>query len=217
MPDSGRSPSGSGSSGLSPIFRISINGNDAIAAACGWLAHSAMLRTMPPRTAGGDDRLLEFERVPTGDGAAHRITALLAAEYTECGGAVVREVRVDIAPPAVFGRIHTHHLIAFVSDLGAVDFEVMAAAQRSHGLPQIDRSLLAPAAAQFPQIGGCEPGRGKSRGAGRTDAERGRQDRVGAAADLDVFQPVLGPAGNRQDRAQRVIGHFCSPSQTDAC
>ena len=83
----------------------------------------------------------------------------------------------------------------------------MPAAQRGDRLAQIDRDLLAPAAAQFPQIGGGEPGRGKRRGAGGADAERGRQYRVGAAGDLDLAGPLLGPAGDRHNRAQGVVSH----------
>ena len=83
----------------------------------------------------------------------------------------------------------------------------MAAAQRGDGLAQIDRDLLAAAGAQFPQIGGGEAGRGERRGAGRADAERRRQDRVGAAGDLDRARPLFGPAGDRQNRAQRVMCH----------
>ena len=48
MPDSGRSPSGSFSGELAPIWTISSNGSEATAAACGCLAHSSIVRTMPP-------------------------------------------------------------------------------------------------------------------------------------------------------------------------
>ena len=48
MPDSGRSPSGNGSGGASPMRSISSNGSDATAADCGCCAHSAMERTIPP-------------------------------------------------------------------------------------------------------------------------------------------------------------------------
>ena len=83
----------------------------------------------------------------------------------------------------------------------------MAAAQRGDRLAQVDRDLLAAPGAQFPEIGGGEPGRGERRGTGRTDAERRRQYRVGAAGDLDRAGPLLGPAGDRQDRAQCVVCH----------
>ena len=48
MPESGRSPVGSGSEVLSPMRMISISGSAATAAACGCLAHSACVRAMPP-------------------------------------------------------------------------------------------------------------------------------------------------------------------------
>ena len=78
---------------------------------------------------GGDDRLLEFERVPFRDGAAHRVLVLLAAEHAQRGGAVVREIGVDIAPAAVLRRIDAHHRVALGRDLGPVHHEIVAAAQ----------------------------------------------------------------------------------------
>jgi hypothetical protein len=53
-----------------------------------------MLRTMP----GGDDRFLELERIPLRDGPSHRLAVFLAAKDAQRGGAVVREVRMDVAP-----------------------------------------------------------------------------------------------------------------------
>src|ERR1700730_5156063 len=120
--------------------------------------------------AGGDDRLLELARIPTCYGLSHRLAVFLAAEDAERRGAVVREVGVDIAPTAVLGRIHAHHPIALVPDLGAVHFEIMPAAQRGDRLAQIDRDTLAPAGAQFPEVGGGETGGGECRRTGRTDA-----------------------------------------------
>ena len=83
----------------------------------------------------------------------------------------------------------------------------MPAAQRGDRLAQIDRDILAPAGAQFPEIGSGETGGGEGRRTGRPDAERRRQHRIGAAGDLDRAAPLLGPAGDRQDRAQRVMCH----------
>jgi hypothetical protein len=68
MPDSRRSPSGNFSGGLSPIFRISISGNEAIAAACGCWAHSPMLRTISAGALIGDERFF--------DPPAHLVIAL---------------------------------------------------------------------------------------------------------------------------------------------
>ena len=48
MPESGRSPAGSGSGVLSPMRMISMSGNAATVAPCGCLAHSACVRAMPP-------------------------------------------------------------------------------------------------------------------------------------------------------------------------
>ena len=92
MPDSGRSPSGSFSGGLSPILTISISGSEAIAAACGCCAHSAMRAHHAAGALGGDDRLLELERVPLRHRLAHRLAVFRHAEHAQRGGAVVREV-----------------------------------------------------------------------------------------------------------------------------
>ena len=84
-------------------------------------------------------------------------------------------------------------------------------------MAQIDRDLLAAAGAQFPEIGGGEAGRGERRGARRPDAERRRQDRVGAAGDLDRARPLLGPAGDGKivrnaSCAMVEISPICGPA-----
>ena len=40
------------------------------------------------------------------------------------------------------------------------------------------------------------------------DAERRRQDRIGAAGDLDRAGAFLGPAGDRKNRTQSTIDHM---------
>ena len=102
---------------------------------------------------GGDDRLFEFERVPFGDRLAHRLLVLGDAQHFERGGAMVREIGVDVAPAPVLGRVHAHDRVALVRDLGLFHLEVMAAAQRRGGAPRIDGDPLLLAAAQFPEIG----------------------------------------------------------------
>ena len=113
---------------------------------------------------------------------------------------------MDVAPAAVLGRVHAHHRVAVASRPGAVHLQIMPAAQRGDRLAQIDRDLLAAAGAQLPEIGGGEPGCRECSGTGRTDAKRRRQHRVGAAGDLDRAGPLLGPAGDRQDRHPTIIG-----------
>src|ERR1700730_4639855 len=80
--------------------------------------------------AGGDDRLLELEGIPTCYGLSHRLAVFLAAKDAQRGGAVVREVGMDVAPAAVLGRIHAHHRVAVVPDLGAVPLQIMPDATR---------------------------------------------------------------------------------------
>ncbi len=155
---------------------------------------------------GGDDRLLELERIPFGDRLAHRLLFLRHVEHLQRGGAVVREIRVDVAPVPVLGRVHAHDRVALVRDLGLFHLQVMAAAQRGGGATGIDRRFLLAPGAQLPQIADREADRRQAGGAGLADLERGRQDRIAAAGDLDRAGAFLGPANDRQDRAQSVMG-----------
>ena len=72
--------------------------------------------------------VVEFERIPIRDRSPHRLAILLAAKHAQRGGAMVREIGMDVAPAASFRRIHAHHRITLVSDFAAVHFEIMAAA-----------------------------------------------------------------------------------------
>ena len=91
-----------------------------------------------------------------------------------------------------------------VETRAVAQLHVVAAAQRRGGLAHIDGDLLAPAGAQLPQIGGGEAGRRQRRGAGHADAERRRQDRIGAAGEGDVGRGIGGPSDGRQDLAQGI-------------
>ena len=156
---------------------------------------------------GGDDRLLELERVPLRHRLAHRLAIFRHAEHAEGGGAMVREIAVEIAPAAVLGRIDAHDRVALGRHGRAVHLHVVPAAERGGRLARIDRDLLATPGAQLPQIGDGEADRRERGGTGLADAERRRQDRIGAAGDLDRAGALLGPAGDRQQRAQSIIGH----------
>src|SRR5215469_14831065 len=106
----------------------------------------------PAGATGGDDCLLELESIPFRDRLSHSFAVILAAEDPQRSGTVVRKIGMDITPATVFGRIHAHHWIALVPDLGAVYLQIMPAAQRRDGLAQIDRHLLTATRAQFPKI-----------------------------------------------------------------
>ena len=212
-PDAGERPVALGQRfrRASPILTISISGSEAIAAACGCLAHSSMRAHHAARALGGDDRLLELERVPLRHRLAHRVAILRNAEHAQRGGAMVREIAVDIAPAAVLRRIDAHHRVALGRHRRAVHLQVMAAAQRRGGVARYRPRPPAAPGAQLPQIGDREPGRGERGGARLADPERRRQYRIGAAGDLDAPARVLGPAGDRQDGAQRFIDHVWIP------
>ena len=207
MPDNGRSPSGS-------CFRRAVADLDDL--------HQRQrgdrggLRMLRPFVHGahhaagafrGDDRLLELERVPLRHRLAHRLAIFRHAEHAESGGAMVREIAVEIAPAAILSRIDAHHRVALGRHGRPVHLHVLSAAQRGGRLAGIDRDLLAAPGAQLPQIGDGEADRRERGGAGLADAERRRQYRIGAAGDLDRAGALLGPAGDRQQRAQSIIGH----------
>ena len=160
-----------------------------------------------PGALRGDDRLLEFERVPLRHRLAHRLAIFRHAEHAEGGGTMVREIAVEIAPAAVLGRIDAHHRVALGRHGRPVHLHITPAAERGGRLAGIDRDLLATPGAQFPQIGDGEADRRERGGTGLADAERRRQDRIGTAGDLDRTGAFLGPAGDRQQRAQSIIGH----------
>jgi len=171
-----------------------------------------MLRTMPPGALGGDDRLLQFERIPFGDRGAHRRLVFGAAEHAERGGAMVGEIGVDITEVPVLGRIHTHHRIALVRDFCLFHLEVMAAAQRRGRAAGVDRDALLLAAAQFPEVADRQPDRTETGCAGLTYLERGRQDRVQPAGNFDRAGALRIETGGGQDRAQSVMRHDAYPS-----
>ena len=133
-----------------------------------------------PGALRGDDRLLEFEGVPLRHRLAHRRALFWHAEHAEGGGTMVREIAVEIAPAAVLGRINPHHGITLGRYWRPVHLHVTPTAERGSRLAGIDRDLLAPPGAQFPQIGDGEADRRERRGTGLADAERRRQDRIGS-------------------------------------
>ena len=110
---------------------------------------------------------------------------------------MVREVAVQIAPAAVLGGIDAHHRVALGRHGRPVHLHVVPAAERGGRLAGIDRDLLTTPGAQLPQIGDGEADRRERGGAGLADAERRRQDRIGAAGDLDRAGALLAPAGDR--------------------
>ena len=207
MPDSGRVPAGSGSGGaVADLHDLQQRqrgdgGGLRMLGPFGVRAHHAA------GAFGGDDRFLQVGGVPVQHGLRHRFAVFRHAEHAQSGGAMIGEIGVHVAPAAIFGGIDAHDGVAPGGDLAVAELHVVAAAQRRGGVAHIDGDRLAPAGAHFPQIGGGEAGRGQSRGAGHADAERGRQDRVGAAGDLNRRRAIGRYSGGGQDRAQGVVRH----------
>ena len=82
------------------------------------MAHDA-LRTILPITGWPEERARAVEITGGAD-------PVLPTPFRI--GAVVREIGVDVAPAAVFGRVHTHYRVAVSPDLGAVHLQIMPAA-----------------------------------------------------------------------------------------
>src|SRR5262249_44312651 len=137
----------------------------------------------------------------------HRLGIFGHAQNLERGGTMVREVAVEVAPPAIFGRIDTDDRVAPEIHVGPVHLQVTPAAQRRRGLAGIYCYLLATPRAQFPEGGGGKADRGKRRHSRFGDAKGRRQYRIGAAGDLDRAGALFGPAGDRKYGAQSVVRH----------
>src|SRR5438093_934886 len=78
----------------------------------------------------GNDRLLELERIPLRHRLTHGLAILRHAEHAERGGAMVREVAVEVAPASVLGRIDAHHRVALGRHGRPVHLHVVPAAER---------------------------------------------------------------------------------------
>jgi len=160
-----------------------------------------------PGAAGGDDRLLQLGGIPRGHRARHRVPVFGHSKHAQGRGAMVGEIAVQIAPAPTFRRIDPHDAVAIGRQLAVSQLHVVAAAQRRGGLAHIHRHILVTPGAQPPQIGRRKPGRGQRRRPGRADAERRRQDRVGAANERYPVRAFGGPVSHRQDGAQGVLRH----------
>ena len=150
------------------------------------------------RAVRGDDGLLQFEGVPPGYRAAHGLSVFFDAKYAQRGVAVVGEVAVEVAPASVHGRIHAHNRVSFGAGGLAVHRHVLAAAQGGCGVTGVDANLLAASSAELPQVGGCESYGGKAGSGGLTNPEGGGQNRVRAAAELNVGGAFWIPARYRK-------------------
>ena len=64
---------------------------------------------------GGDDRLLQVQRVPVSHCLATAARSSAHAQHAQRGGAMVGEVAVQVAPAAILGGIDAHDRIARVS------------------------------------------------------------------------------------------------------
>src|ERR1700674_3131747 len=113
---------------------------------------------------------------------------------------MVGEIGVDIAEVPVLGRVHAHDRVAFVRYLGRFHLEVMTAAQRRRCLTGINRRLLLAPGAQFPKVGYGGADRTEASGGGLADLERGRQDRVETAGELDRAGALGIETDGRQNR-----------------
>jgi hypothetical protein len=110
---------------------------------------------------------------------------------------MIWEVAVEIAPAAVPGRTDAHYRVPLGRDGRPIERHVVPAAERGGRLAGVDRDLLTTPGGQGPQIGHGEAHRSERGRTGLADAERRRQDGVGAAADLDRPGALIAPAVRR--------------------
>ena len=207
MPESGRLPAGRGSGGAVA------DPHDLHQRQAGNGRGLRMLRPLglrPHHAASalrGDDRLLEIGGVPVEHRLRHSVAVFRNPEHAQRGSAMIGEVAVQVAPAAVLGGIHAHDRVAPVRHLAIAQLHVVAAAQRRCGLAHIDRYGLTAPGAQLPQIRGREPGCGQRCRTGHPDAERCRQNGIGATGERHAVSACSGHTGNRQDRAQGLFRH----------
>ena len=188
MPESGLSPGGSFSGGASPMRSIDKSGCVATAAACGWRRHSSAERTSAaqPPAAWMASSSASPSRVATAAATAARSAPAAQPSTAQRRGAMVREIAVQEHPAAIGARIEPAHRIERLLGRRARDAQIAGAAQRRRGVAQIDGDRLARTAATLtPQLSGRGGRRGDGGGAGGADAERRRQDRIGAG-DVDT-------------------------------
>ncbi len=177
-PASGRSPAPKGSGADSPMRTISSSGSSATARAWGCASHSSRGRTMPagsPAAFSASSRSCAFQR---GDRRGHGLARLLAAHEAHVARVVVRQVRVDLDPPAVGGGIEAEERAAAVGRGPAVHAQVALAAEGRDGRPHVHRDRLRAPGAQAPELARREPGGRDHRGRRGADPHIGRQHRI---------------------------------------
>ena len=164
----------------------------------------------PHHTPGAirrDDCLLQLQCVPTGYRLPHCLLVFGNAQHLECGGPVVREIAVQVAPAAVHGGVDTHDRVAFGRNVVFFELHVTPAAERGGSPPHVHCDLLVSTGAGFPKIGDGESDGPERGGAGFGDAERGGQERVFSVGKFQVTQPLLLPFRDRAESAQNFVAH----------
>src|SRR5262249_47244251 len=109
------------------------------------LRMSRPFRLRPRHSAGAffsTDRLLVVAIVPCGNCARHCVAIFRYAEHAECRRAMIGKIAVEIGPAPVPGRIEAHDGVSRRRNFCARERNVLAAAQRSCGLPKINCHLL---------------------------------------------------------------------------
>ena len=150
-----------------------------------------------PGAIGRDDCLLQLLGVPTGHRLPHRLLVFGNAEHLQCGGAVVREIAVQVTPTTVPGRVDTHDRVAFGRNVVFFELHVTPAAKRGGCPPYVHSDLLTSPGARFPDVRDGEADGPKRGGAGFGNAKGRGQERVFSVGKFQVFQPFLLPFRDR--------------------
>ena len=205
MPASGRSPSGHGFGAASPIFSIEISGNSASALACGVADHSLVRAHHRDDAAAGIGRGLERLAVPLHQRGLHRVALRLAVQHLADGVAVMREIGVQPHEAPSRGLVDAGDRVPGRRRRLAVDAQITFAAAFDDGVAHVDGDVLRLAAAQFPDLGGGEPGRGDAGLRRGGDAKRRRQLRL-LAGQRDRIERGGFAAGGGPDIGENFAG-----------
>src|SRR5260221_8106494 len=162
-------------------------------------------------TAGGIGRGLERLAVPLHQRGLNVLALRPAVQHPADGIAVMGKIGVQ--PYETVARfVDSRDRVPGRRRRLAVDAQIALASALDYGMADIDRHVLALAAAQFPDFGGCEASRGNACLGGSGNAERGRQLRL-VPAQLDGVERGRIAADRRPDIGEDFCCtlHYRSP------
>ena len=155
--------------------------------------------------AGFRHRGLELCALPLQEGCLHGFAVVGAVEQREDAVAVMRKIGVQAHVAAIAGAIDAGNLVPGRARRLAGEAYVTLAAEFHRGMAHVDGDRLRAAGASPPKLRRGQPGRRDRRLGNGTDAERGRQHRLGAGERHARQRLGLTPGG-RPERCEDVGG-----------